>query len=69
MQAQDEIIRLRVRKNRLEPYHEVIKEHFDVELLKKFVEPEHLCACNLCGKDISSLVKQETEVALQKLHG
>jgi hypothetical protein len=47
----------------------VIKEHFDVELLKKFVDPEHLCACNLCGKDLSSLVKQETESALQRMHG
>lgn len=56
-QAGDEIVRLSVRKNRNEPYHEVIKEHFDVDQLKLFVDPDHLCYCNLCGKDISTLVK------------
>ena len=68
-QAGDEVLRLSVRRNRAEPYHQVIKEHFDVELLKKFVDPDHLCSCNLCGKDVSSLVQQETDAALLKMQG
>lgn len=42
----DEVVRLNVRKSRAEPYHLIIKEHFDVDLLKKFADPAHECACN-----------------------
>lgn len=47
----------------------MIKEHFDVDLLTKFVDPNHQCSCNLCGKDLSALVKKETEEALVRMHG
>ena len=52
--------------NRPEPYHMIIKEHFNDTQLAKFVDPHHTCLCNHCGKDLTELVKTATEVELAK---
>jgi hypothetical protein len=44
----------------------IIKEHFDENQLAKFVDPNHTCLCNHCGRDLGGLVKKATEVELAK---
>ena len=58
--AQAELQKLRLRfEHRPQPYHMIIKEHFPDGTLQKFVDPEHQCLCNICGKDMESLVKEQ----------
>jgi len=62
-----EVARLRLRvESRGYPYYQVIKEHFPLDMLQKFVDPNHDCNCNICGKDLEPLKAAAVQEALAK---
>ena len=60
--AENELQTLKMRfQNRPQPYYEIIREHFSEDQLQKFVDPQHECRCNHCGKELTILVSEGAE--------
>jgi hypothetical protein len=65
--AEDEIQRLKLRyEARPVPYYRVIKEFFPTQKFQSFVDPNHECSCNICGKDLETIKSTAIEQALKE---
>lgn len=62
--AESELQRIKLRvEGRAVPYYKVIQEFFS-DKLANFIEPDHVCTCNVCCLDIESIKKKAAEEAL-----
>ena len=66
--AEDEIQRLKLRhESRTAPYYKVIKEFFPQKFEEKFVDPNDICSCNICGKNIEDIKMAAVKKAINEL--
>ena len=57
--------RLKLRKEgRSVPYYTVVKQHFSERELEKLVDPDHTCACNVCGKSLEDIKQKAAQDAV-----
>ena len=62
--AESELQRLKLRVDgRPVPYYKVVSEFFS-DKLGNFVEPNHVCTCNVCCLDIESIKRKAVDDAM-----
>ena len=66
--AEAEVVRLRLRiDGRPVPYYAVLKEFFATRQ-EKFIPPDHICACNICCRDLKTIKEAAMKEALVSRH-